>query len=82
MLWKLLLSANMVPRAQFREDFLHTQSPVTLVLVPITLPAAAADPLDDDVDVAEDNHRWGQDRPVMERHDQLVPLELPDLVGD
>lgn len=71
----------MVPRAQFREDFLHTQSPVTLVLVSITLPAAAADPLDDDVDVAEDNHRWWQDRSVMECHDQLVPLELPDLVG-
>lgn len=71
----------MVQRAQFREDFLHTQSPVTLILVSITLLAAAADPLDDYVDVAEDNHWWWQDRSVMECHDQLVSLELPDLVG-
>lgn len=71
----------MVPRAQLREDFLHTQAPVTLVLVSIALPAAAADPLDDDVDVAEDDHWWGQDGSVMEGHDQLVPLELPHLVG-
>lgn len=71
----------MVQRAQFREDFLHTQPPVTLILVAFSLFAATADSLDDYVDVAEDNHwRW-EDRSVMECHDQLVPLELPDLVG-
>lgn len=78
---KLLLSASMVQRAQCREEFLHTQPPVTLILVSFTLPAATADSLDDYVDVAEDNHWWWEDRSVMECHDQLVPLELPDLVG-
>lgn len=78
---KLLLSANMVQRVQFREDFLHTQSPVTLILVSFTLLAATTDSLDDYVDVAEDNHWWWEDRSVMECHDQLVPLKLPDLVG-
>lgn len=71
----------MVQRAQFREDFLHTQPPVTLILVAFSLFAATADSLDDYVDVAEDNHWRREDRSVMECHDQLVPLELPDLVG-
>ena len=78
---KLLLSANMVQRAKFREDSLRTQSSVTLILVSFTLLAATADSLDDYVEVAEDNHRRWEDRSVMECHNQLVPLELPDLVG-
>ena len=28
------------------------------------------------------DERGGQDGPVVEGHDQLVPLELPHLVGD
>lgn len=32
--------------------------------------------------MAEDDERWRQDRPVMERHYELIPLELPHLVGD
>lgn len=32
--------------------------------------------------MAEDDERWWQDGPVMERHDKLIPLELPHLVGD
>lgn len=68
-------------KALFREDSLHTQPPVALILVSFTLLAATADSLDDYVEVAEDNHWWWEDRSVMECHDQLVPLELPDLVG-
>lgn len=45
-------------------------------------PATAADALEDDVDVTEDDQRGRKDRTVMEGHDQLVPLELPHLVGD
>ena len=45
-------------------------------------PAATAEPPQHDVDVGEDDERGGQDGPVVEGHDQLVPLELPDLVGD
>lgn len=78
---KLLLSAIMCKKALFREDLLHTQPPITLILVSFTLLAATADSLDDYVEVAEDNHWWWEDRSVMECHDQLVPLELPDLVG-
>ncbi len=44
--------------------------------------AAAAQPLQDDVDVGEDDERGGQDGTVVEGHDQLIPLELPHLVGD
>lgn len=32
--------------------------------------------------MAEDDERWRQDGAVMERHDQLVSLELPHLVGN
>lgn len=46
------------------------------------LPAAAAEADDDDVNVAEDDHGGRKDRPVVKGHDQLIPLELPDLVGD
>lgn len=77
---QLLLSANTMEIAQ-HSDFMHTQSPVTLILVSFTLPAATADSLDDYVDMAEDNHWWWEDRSVMECHDQLIPLELPHLVG-
>lgn len=31
--------------------------------------------------VTEDDERRGQNRPLMERHDELVPLKFPDLVG-
>lgn len=53
---------------------------VTLSLWPPS--AAAAQPLQDDVDMREDDERWGQDGAVMEGHDQLVSLELPHLVRD
>lgn len=39
-------------------------------------------PAEEDIEVAEDDERWRQDRAVMERHDQLIPLELPHLVGN
>lgn len=44
--------------------------------------AAAAQPPQDDVDVGEDDEGRRQDRTVVEGHDQLIPLELPHLVGD
>lgn len=43
---------------------------------------SAKQPVEKDVDVAENNERWRQDGAVMERHDQLISLELPDLVGN
>lgn len=39
-------------------------------------------PVEEDVEVAEDDERWRQDGTVMERHDQLISLELPHLVGN
>lgn len=44
--------------------------------------AAAAQPLQDDVDVGEDDERGREDGTVVEGHDQLIPLELPHLIGD
>lgn len=44
--------------------------------------AAAAQSLEDDVDVGEDDEGRREDGTVVEGHDQLVPLELPHLVGD
>lgn len=64
-------------------DRSHTQPSVALILVSFPfLFAATAKADNNDVQVAEDNHRWGQHRSVMEGHNQLVPLELPDLIGD
>ena len=61
-----------------------TETPFPLFLLSFLFaPAAAtAEPLQHDVDVREDDERRGQDGPVVEGHDQLVPLELPHLVGD
>lgn len=44
--------------------------------------AAAAQSLEDDVDVGEDDEGGREDGTVVEGHDQLIPLELPHLVGD
>lgn len=44
--------------------------------------AAAAQSLEDDVDVGEDDEGGRKDGTVVEGHDQLIPLELPHLVGD
>lgn len=44
--------------------------------------AAAAQPFEDNVDVGEDDKGGGQDRTVVEGHDELITLELPHLVGD
>ena len=61
-----------------------TETPFPLFLLPFLFApaAAAAEPLQQDVDVREDDERGRQDGPVVEGHDQLVPLELPHLVGD
>lgn len=44
--------------------------------------AAAAQPLQDNVDVWKDDEGGRQYRAVMKGHDQLITLELPHLVGD
>lgn len=66
-----------------KERSAHTQPTITFILVPffVLLPAAAEANYDD-VKVAEDDHGWWEDGPVVESHDQLIPLEFPDLVGD
>lgn len=46
------------------------------------LAPATAQVLEDHGDVAEDDERRRQDRPLVKGHDQLVTLELPHLVGD
>ena len=60
-----------------------TEAPLPLVVVGVgPLKAAAAQPPQDDVDVGKDDEGGRQDRTVVEGHDQLIPLELPHLVGD
>ena len=57
-----------------------TQSIVPLVVV--MLAPAAAQVLEDHGNVTEDDEWWRKDRPLMEGHNELVALELPNLVGD
>lgn len=57
-----------------------TESVVPLVIV--MLAPAAAQVLEDHRDVTEDDEGRGKDRPLVKGHDQLVPLELPHLIGD
>lgn len=60
-----------------------TEPARAVVPLPLWLsPAGAAQPLQGDVDVGEDDEGRRQDGAVVEGHDQLVPLELPHLVGD
>lgn len=61
-----------------------TEAAVLLIQLSfLTLRCAPSEqPVAQDVEVAEDDERWRQDGPVMERHDELIPLELPHLVGD
>lgn len=46
------------------------------------LGAALEEAAEEDVQVAQDDQRRRQDGAVVERHDQLVSLELPHLVGN
>ena len=57
-----------------------TQSVVPLIVV--VLAPATAQVLEDHGDVTEDDEGWRKDWPLMEGHNELVALELPDLVGD
>lgn len=61
-------------------DLSLTQSIVPLVVV--MLAPAAAEVLEDHGYVAEDDERWWEDWPLMEGHNELVTLKLPNLVGD
>lgn len=60
------LAPEISPRWKGR-DPARTQPAVLLVGVPFPLlPAAAAEPHADDVEVAEDDHRGREDRPVVD----------------
>ena len=59
-----------------------TQSAIPLVRVAIVFFAAPPDAFKKDVHVAENDERWREDGAVVERHDELISLELPYLVGD
>ena len=61
-----------------------TESSVLLVQLPLhlLLGTSSEQPVEDDVEVAEDDEWRRQDGPVMEGHDQLISLKLPHLVGD
>lgn len=57
-----------------------TQSIISLVVV--VLAPATTQMFEDHGDVTEDDEGRRQDWPLMEGHNELVALELPDLVGD
>jgi len=82
-----LLQNNQVWQKIYQRETLNwhalvslTQPIVTLIL--IMLPPATAEVFEDHSYVAKDDERRRKDRTLMEGHDQLVPLELPHLVGD
>lgn len=66
------------------QDSVLTEAAVLLVQFSVLLlpGAAAKEPAEEDVEVAEDDKRRGQDGPVVEGHDQLIALKLPHLVGN
>ena len=57
-----------------------TQSIVPLVIV--VLAPATTEVLEDHSYVTEDDEGWRKDWTLMEGHNELVTLELPNLVGD
>lgn len=57
-----------------------TQSIVPLII--ILLAPATTQVLEDHSYVTEDDEGWRKDWTFMEGHNELVPLELPNLVGD
>lgn len=61
-----------------------TESTVLLIQFAILPPLGTStkQPVEEDVEVAEDDERWRQDGAVVERHDELISLELPHLVGN
>lgn len=61
-----------------------TEAAVLLIQLSVLSPprAPSEQPVEEDVEVAEDDERRRQDGSVVERHDELVPLELPHLVRD
>lgn len=62
-------------------SLLLTQAVVSFVWVALVFPPPATHMLKYHGHVAEDDERRGQNRPLVERHDELVPLKFPDLVG-
>lgn len=62
-------------------SILSLTQPIVLLIL-IVFPPATAKVFEDHSYVAENDERRRKDRTFMEGHDQLVPLELPHLVGD
>ena len=58
-----------------------TESSVLLIQISIIL-LGAAKASEQEVEVTEHDEGRREDRTVMEDHNQLISLELPDLVGD
>lgn len=58
-----------------------TQAVVPFIRVTLMLPPPAAHVLEYHGHVTEDDEWWGQNRPLVESHDELVPLKFPYLVG-
>lgn len=57
-----------------------TQSVVSLII--IVLAPAAAQMLENHGDMTEDDEGWRKDWSLMERHNKLIALKLPNLVGN
>lgn len=58
-----------------------TQAIVPFIWVTLVFPPSATQVLEYHGHVAEYDQRWGQNGPFMESHDELIPLELPHLIG-
>lgn len=62
-------------------SLLLTQAIVSFIRVTLVFPPSATHMLEYHRHVAEDDERWGQNWPLVESHDELVPLKFPYLVG-
>lgn len=58
-----------------------TQAVVSFIWVTLVFSPPATHMLEYHGHVTEDDERRGQNRPLVKRHDELVPLKFPDLVG-
>lgn len=58
-----------------------TQAIVPFIWITLVFPPSATQVLEYHGHVAEYDQRWGQNGPFMESHDELIPLELPHLIG-
>ena len=69
---------NVTPVNNKLTQFFICPSPVQLVSLDTAAPSAAG--FVDEIEVIDDNERWHEKRPVRILHNQLIPLEFPNLV--